>query len=182
MVLTKVVVLGACVTSAAGIALGVAYLRAGAVRDPAGLGILVPTVSFSRDPTHCDPIGRRVLRAGLRRTVSCYWIEPDRAFSFLVDASGRVFSLRRRVDVPTRDSAFIVFTAVQGLLLQNLRIVKTCPSASSHAVAGLNLMTDQFRVSLWIHPQLVAGLGLERSVAYSVQLDAGMGLAVSCST
>jgi hypothetical protein len=182
MVPAKTVALGACVIITAAIALGVAYLRAGLVRDPAGLGILVPSVSFSRDPTHCDPIGRRVLRAGLRRNVSCYWSEPGRGFSFLVDASGRVFSLRRRVQVPTRDSAFVVFAAVQRLLRQNLRILKTCPSMASHAVTGLNLITDQFRVSLLIQPQLVAGLDLVRSIAYSVQLDAGIGLAVSCST
>jgi hypothetical protein len=182
MVLTKVVVVGSCIIITAAIALGVAYLRAGTVRDPASLGTLVPAVSFSRDPMHCDPIGRRVLRAGLRRTVSCFWIERDRAFSFLVDAGGSVFSVHRQLEVPTRDSALVVFAAVHRLLLQNLKVVKTCPSAPSDAVAGVNLMTDQLRVSLRIHPQINTRLGLERSVAYSVQLDAGMGLAVSCKS
>lgn len=181
MVLAKVAVLSSCVALVAVMAIGIAYFHAGTVQDPAGLGVFAPSQSLTRDSSHCDPIGRPVLRAGLRRTVSCFRIDPNRALSYLIDASGRVFALARRTEFSTRDSALAAFAAVEGILRQTVSVVESCPSASPQNLAGVNFITPQFRVSLRLYPRLQTGIDRERTITYSLQLDAGLGLAVSCS-
>jgi hypothetical protein len=172
--------MGGCVAFIVATALGIAYFRAGTVRDPAGLGALAPRAMLSRDATHCDPIGRPVLRAGLRRTVSCFWIEPNHGLSFLIDASGRVFALQRRTEFSTRDSALAAFAAVEGVLRQTVSVVESCPSASPQTLAGVHFTTPQFRVSLRLYPRLETSLDRAQPITYSLRLDAGMALAVSC--